>query len=60
MAENKQDWNLKYQIQDPIILHVYEFNIVNVLRDPGIPYDTLLSIANSPFLFPAQLTMPPY
>ena len=22
-------WNLKYQIQDPIILHVYELNIVN-------------------------------
>ena len=29
MAENKQYWNLKYQIQDPIILHVYQLNIVN-------------------------------
>ena len=29
MVEKKQQWNLKYQIQDPIILHVYELNIVN-------------------------------
>ena len=28
MVEKKQYWNLKYQIQDPIILHVYELNIV--------------------------------
>ena len=30
MVEKKQRWNLKYQIQDPIILHVYELNITNV------------------------------
>ena len=30
MAEKKQQWNLKYQIQDPIILHVYQLNIVKV------------------------------
>ena len=29
MVEKKQYWNLKYQKQDPIILHVYEVNIVN-------------------------------
>ena len=27
-VEKKQHWNLKYQIWDPIIPHVYEFNIV--------------------------------
>ena len=29
MVENKHHWNLKYQIQDLIILQVYELNIVN-------------------------------
>ena len=29
MAEKKKHWNLKYQIQDPIILQVYELNIMN-------------------------------
>ena len=29
MVEKKQHWNLKYQIQNPIILHVYKLNIVN-------------------------------
>ena len=29
MVEKKQYWNLKYQIQDPIILHVYELDTVN-------------------------------
>ena len=29
-VEKKQHWNLKYQIQDPIILDVYELNIVEV------------------------------
>ena len=29
MVEKKQYWNLKCQIQDPIILHVYELDIVN-------------------------------
>ena len=29
MVEKKQHWNLKYQIQDPIILHTYDLNIVN-------------------------------
>ena len=31
MLDTKQYWDLKYQIQDPIILHVYELNIVNVV-----------------------------
>ena len=31
MLDTKQDWDLKYQIQDPIILRVYELNIVNAV-----------------------------
>ena len=29
MVEKKQHWNQKYQIQDPIMLHVHDLNIVN-------------------------------
>ena len=29
VVEEKQHWDLKYQIQDPLILHVYKLNIVN-------------------------------
>ena len=29
MVEKKQHWNSKYQIRDPLILHVYQLNIVN-------------------------------
>ena len=29
MVEKNQHWNLKYQIQDPIILYVYKLNILN-------------------------------
>ena len=28
MVEKKQHWNLKYQKQNPVILHIYELNIV--------------------------------
>ena len=31
MLDTKQYRDLKYQIQDPIILHVYELNIVNAV-----------------------------
>ena len=29
MVEKKKHWHLKYQIQDPMILHAYELNVAN-------------------------------
>ena len=53
MVEKKLHWNWKYQVQDPIYLHIYELNYVNA--------ETGYTITNNKasFLFLVQLATPP-